>query len=220
MSTPPQIKYKIEQKTLETSAHMTLSLWGRAKRTWFRWAEMNQHSSWFPYFIAFVVGLDAMVILLPGDIIVVLAVLSNPGAWRKTMFSAGIGGALGGFLCFMLVRETGGQFLDELQSLNATLGMAGNWEHARGFFRDHGLSSLLIGSVIPGFSYPPVILAGLAKAPAFPVLGYLVAGRLLRYLILCYGVRYGWAFFQTVRNEAREERAKALLEHPKDPPAK
>jgi membrane protein YqaA with SNARE-associated domain len=205
-------KHTLEEKTLEVSAHATLSLWGRIQRVWFRWADINQHAHWFPFLIGAIVAADAIIVLLPGDVLVVLAVMSNPKAWRKTMGFAALGGALGGFILFLLVRNTGGEFLNGLQAIQSGLGATASWEHARNFFREYGVFSIAIGSVIPLFSWPPVILAGLAQSDILFVLLCLLIGRFARYLILCYGVRYGWAFFQTVKAQAREERAKALGE--------
>lgn len=213
MNPEHQTKPSIESKTLEASAHATLNAWGRIKRMWFRWADLNQHAAWFPFFIGAVVGADAIIVVLPGDVLVVLAVLSNPKAWRKTMGAAALGGAIGGFVLFMLVRETGGSFLNDLQAMNASMGVNQSWEHARNFFREYGLASIAIGSAIPLFSWPPVILAGLAQSDALLVALYLLIGRFTRYLILCYGIRYGWAFFQELKSQAREERAQALGSH-------
>jgi membrane protein YqaA with SNARE-associated domain len=214
MNTEEQPKHGLAEKSLEASAHATLSLWARVKRVWFRWADLNQHAAWFPFLVGAIVAFDAMVVVLPGDVIVVLAVLSNPKAWRKTMAFASVGGALGAFVLFLLVRDTGGVFLDKLQSFNSELGAPTHWSQARHFFRQYGVWSLAFGSVIPLLSWPPVILAGLAKSPALPVLFCLLIGRFARYLIVCYGIRYGWAFFQTVKAQAHEERAKALGDSP------
>lgn len=216
MTTPPQIHTKIEKKTLETSAHMTLGLWVRVKHAWFRWAELNQHSHWFPFFIGAIVCADAIIVVLPGDIVVALAVLSNPKAWRQTWVASSIGSALGAFILYLFVAHTGGKYLDELQAVNEAMGAAAKWENAREFVKQWGVWSLTLGSVIPFFSIPPVILAGLAKSPALAVLGCLVLGRFLRFLIITYGVLYGWAFFQTIRLQAKEEREKALG-HAHDP---
>jgi hypothetical protein len=70
-------------------------------------------------------------------------------------------------------------------------------------------------------TWPPVVLAGLAQSDPLLVLLCLLTGRFARYLVLCYGIRYGSAFFQTLRAQAREERARVLGEsldkdHPTD----
>ncbi|MES2202636.1 MAG: hypothetical protein V4498_10325, partial [candidate division FCPU426 bacterium] len=95
MATPPQVKSDIEKKALEASATVTLGFYDRVKRVWFRWAEMNKHSPWFPFILALIVGFDAIVVVLPGELIVIPSVLSNPSKWKKIAISAGIGSALG-----------------------------------------------------------------------------------------------------------------------------
>jgi membrane protein YqaA with SNARE-associated domain len=173
-----------------------LAFWGRVKKLWFSWAEVNQHAAWFPFFIAVVVGIDAIIVVLPGDVLVVLAVLSNPLAWRRTATAAGIGGAVGAFLLYALVAETGGQFLSQYHPD----------AQAIQFFRHYGVASLAIGSVIPLFSWPPVVLAGLSSSPPHQVAFFLLIGRLARYFILCAGLRYGWTLFHDLRQRAHAER--------------
>lgn len=201
---------KIEAGILDRLAALILGLWSQAKRAWFRWAELNQHSSWFPFFVGAMVALDAIIVVLPADVIVILAVLSNPKAWKRTWLASGLGSVLGAFILFLLVRQTGGSFLNDLSEMNKALGAEDGWQHARVFFKEYGLSSLAIGSVLPLFSWPPVILAGLAHSEVLPVLGYLLVGRMVRYLLICWGTREGWAVFQTVRDKAREEKAETL----------
>jgi membrane protein YqaA with SNARE-associated domain len=205
MVTPPQVKSPIEKKALEASAKVTLGFWGKLKQMWFGWAEINKHSPWFPFALAVLVGLDAIVVVLPGEIFAVSAVLSNPNAWKKIAFSAGIGSALGALALLLLVRHFGGGWVDHWTH---QLGMETTWKQAAGFFREHGLSALMIGSLLPGLTWPPVVFAGLSKGAIFPAFLYLLVGRCARYALLCFSCREGWALFHTVKNKAREERVK------------
>jgi membrane protein DedA with SNARE-associated domain len=108
-------------------------------------------------------------------------------------------------LTFLLASHFGAAWINHWTQ---QLGMENTWREASGFFRDHGLSSLMIGSLLPGLTWPPVILAGLSHGDPFKAFLYLVAGRCARYGLLCFGSREGWALFHTVKNRAREEREK------------
>lgn len=228
----------LERSIFTKLAHLILSLWAKMQRAWFRWAELNQHSAWFPVFIALIVGFDAMVVVLPGDAVVALATLSNPKGWRRLALWSGLGGALGAFALYMLLHVYGKAPLDEVNRQLVSLGAGPaiqdvaeldvpppppkkesgfrahiqklkknpRWQSARDFFDKYGLFSLALGSIVPFFSWPPVVLAGLSSDKWFQVLFFLLLGRQVRYWILCFGLREGWAMFTTLRKEAREQK--------------
>ena len=151
MVTPLQVKSPIEKKALEASAKVTLGFWDKLKHMWFTWAEINKHSPWFPFVLAFFIGLDAIIVVLPGEILSVGAVLSNPNSWKKIALYSGLGSALGSLLLLLLVRHFGSGWIDHWAQ---QIGMDATWKHATGFFKDHGLSALMIGSLLPGLAWP------------------------------------------------------------------
>jgi membrane protein DedA with SNARE-associated domain len=204
---------KAPLKPLEVSvfggiSRFILAFWDRIQRTWFRWAELNQHSAWFPFFIAGIVSVDSIIVILPGDVIMALAILSNPGKWKKLAFLTGVGSAIGAFLLYLALRTYGKVPLDHMAAAMESVGAGGppKWDMARSFFKEYGLASLAIGSLIPLFSWPPVVLAGLSSDQWFLVLVYLLVGRQVRYWLLSFGVREGWAMFTTLRQQAKEKR--------------
>jgi membrane protein YqaA with SNARE-associated domain len=189
---------------------------------------LNQHAPWFPYLVAGIVGLDAIVVILPGDVIMALATLSNPSAWRRMAILTGLASALGSFALYLFLLFYGKapiehalawvgapstvQALSESSAIQPDLegGLAAvgateppRWEKAKAFYDRFGLASLALGSLIPFFSWPPVVIAGLLSDKWVQVLLYLLVGRLLRYLLLCFGLREGWAMFTTLRQQAR-----------------
>jgi membrane protein YqaA with SNARE-associated domain len=208
---PPELSPR-EQSFFGKLAPWTVSLWNRLHKAWGRFAEINQHAAWFPFAIAAVSAFDAFVVIIPGDVVVALAALSNPQAWRRLAVFAGLGSALGAFALYLVVQYFGKGALDQMQAN----GLLGHWHAARGFFHEYGLFSLALGSVIPGFTWPPVVLAGLTSDAWAQVLGWLVLGRILRFGVLAFGVREGWAMFQAVKKEAREQREQRPPE-PKGP---
>ncbi|MES2202409.1 MAG: hypothetical protein V4498_09170, partial [candidate division FCPU426 bacterium] len=132
-----------------------------------------------------------------------------PSKWKKIAISAGIGSALGSLVMFLLVRHFGSNWVAQ------HLGMEARWNSVPHFFRTHILFSLTLGSLIPGLTWPPVILAALSKSAALPALFYLLIGRILRYGLICFGAREGWAFFETVKNKARENHARVMADDDK-----
>jgi membrane protein YqaA with SNARE-associated domain len=208
---PPELTPR-EQTIFGKLAEWLVNLWHRLHKAWARFAEINQHATWFPFAVAALSCFDAFVVVIPGDIVVVLACLSNPKSWRKLAVAAGIGSALGAFALYVVIHHYGKGALDQMQANGLEVG---HWQAARGFFHKYGLFSLALGSVIPGFTWPPVILAGLSS-DAWPlVLGWLLLGRITRFLVLAFGVREGWAMFQAVKKEAREQREQR--QEPKPP---
>jgi membrane protein YqaA with SNARE-associated domain len=235
--TPPNPK-RAELKPLERSvfshvSHWLYAGWERLRRGWFRWAHLNQERPWFLFVLATVVALDGVMVLLPGDVLVALAVLSNPSAWRRIAVYCGLGGAIGAFCLYLLLHQfgkaplrqlqdlTGGGESSSLSELNArapdldaglvavTQDHAPRWHKFKAFFARYGLFSLALGSLLPLFSWPVVILAGLTTDRWWEVLFWLVVGRQARYWLGCFGLREGWAMFQALREEAQAHKRPA-----------
>ncbi len=220
----------LERSIFGKLSHLLYAGWERLQKAWFKWAQLNQEKPWFPFFVASIVALDAIVVVLPGDVVVALAVLSNPAQWKRLAVYAGLGGALGAFILYASLAHYGKAPLDKLAQLGAPAGVEQlsdlsasqpdlegglaamtqsappKWEKARAFFDRFGLFSLALGSVIPLFSWPPVVLAGLSTDRWWEVLFWLLIGRQARYWLGCFGVREGWAMFQALREEAQSHR--------------
>ena len=148
---------------------------------------------------------DAFVVIIPGDVVVALAALSNPQAWRRLAVFAGLGSALGAFALYMVIHHFGKRALDNMAASGLDLP---SWQSARGFFKQYGLFSLALGSLLPGGTWPPVVMAGLSTDRWATVLGWLFLGRLTRFFLLSLGMREGWAMFQAVKKEARAQKEK------------
>ncbi len=170
---------------------------------WARFSESSQHAWWYPLVLATLVGFDALVVVLPGDLVVALSVLSNPSRWKRIAVVSAVGSTLGSFLLYLLVRHFGTHILEHIAHSGLDLP---RWQSARGFFKRWGLFSLALGSILPGGSWPPVVMAGLATDRWTLVLVSLFAGRLTRFLALSFGIREGWAVFQAIKQEAQEAR--------------
>jgi membrane protein YqaA with SNARE-associated domain len=198
---PPALSPR-EQSIFGKLAQWLVSLWHRLHHAWARFAEINQYAAWFPVAVAAISAFDAFVVLIPGDLVVALACLSNPRAWRKLALAAGIGSASGAFALYLFIHFLGREGLHQMQAS----GMAGHLYAASGFFHHWGLFSLALGSLIPGFTWPPVVLAALTSDDWPQVLAWLLLGRIVRFAILAFGVREGWAMFQAVKKEAEVRR--------------
>jgi len=226
----------LEHSIFVRISNVILALWEKIQNTWFRWAKLNQHAAWFPFFVGSVVAVDSMIVILPGDVVVALAVLSNPGKWKRLAVYSGLGSLLGAFCLYLVLHNFGKSPLDQLSSLGVTtsfeelnamsatspdleagLAVVGStppkWDLARAFFDKYGLYSLALGSLVPFMSWPPVVMAGLSTDNWGAVFLLLLLGRLARYFLFCFGVREGWAMFQTLREQAKEKKEAREHEH-------
>ena len=86
-------------------------------------------------------------------------------------------------------------------------------EAARGFFNHYGLASLALGSLIPGFTWPPVVMAGLSTSRWIEVLGWLLLGRTARFFFISFTARESWAMIHAVRQEAADRKDKKAGKH-------
>ncbi|HXC64967.1 MAG TPA: VTT domain-containing protein [bacterium] len=184
-------------------ARWLVLLWRRVARAWHRFAVINQRAPWFPLALGALVAFDALVVVIPGDAVVALVVLSNPQGWRKTAIISGVGSALGAFALYLLILHFGKAPLDQMTASGMDLPRL---EQARGFFNHYGLMSLAIGSVIPGFTWPPVVMAGLSTGHWPEVLGWLLLGRTVRFFVISFSARESWAMIHAVRREALERK--------------
>ncbi len=180
-----------------------MKVWKKLQDSWFKWADLNQHSRWFPVFLACLAAVDAYFMVLPGDTVLLLAVLSSPKRWKREALSFAIGSVLGAFLLFLTIRATGESWPAHWNPLVHPAAPPGA---AREFFAKHGLFSLALGSLIPGLSWPTVILAGFSNGPVLLALLYLVVGRFLRYGLLCFGVKEGWTLFRAVKTKVLDSK--------------
>ncbi|HXC64914.1 MAG TPA: VTT domain-containing protein [bacterium] len=194
-----------ESSVLGNLAHWLVLLWQRVSSAWHRFAVINQQAPWFPLALGALVAFDALVVVIPGDAVVALVVLSNPQGWRKTAAISGVGSALGAFALYLLILHFGKAPLDQMTASGIELP---HLESARGFFNHWGLASLAIGSVIPGFTWPPVVMAGLSTSRWPEVLGWLLLGRTVRFFIISFSARESWAMVHAVRLEALDRKAK------------
>jgi membrane protein YqaA with SNARE-associated domain len=192
-----------ERSFLGKIAHGLLALWNQLQNIWVRFADSSQHAWWFPFVLATLVAFDALVVVLPGDVVVSLAVLSNPRRWFRIAVVSAVGSTLGSFALYLLVHHFGREGLDHLTSSGLSFP---RWQNARGFFEHYGLFSLSLGSLLPGGTWPPVVMAGLSDDRWVLVLALLLLGRLTRFFVLSFGTREGWAIFQAVKQEASEKR--------------
>ena len=183
-----------------------MALWDQLQQAWIRFTESSQQAWWFPILLAGLIAFDGFVVVLPGDVVAALAVVSNPKAWRKTAVISAVGSALGSFALYLVIHHFGKRALDNMASTGLELP---RWQSARGMFKQYGLFSLAVGSVLPGGSWPPVVMAGLSTDRWATVLGWLFLGRLTRFFLLSLGTREGWAVFQAVKQEAKEKKEKA-----------
>jgi membrane protein YqaA with SNARE-associated domain len=201
-SPPPELSRR-ERTFLGKIAQALVSTWDQARLAWTRFADSSQNAWWFPVVLALLVAFDAFVVVLPGDVVVSLAVLSNPKGWRKIALVSALGSALGSFALYLLIHHFGKSALDHLTASGLTANV--RWGDARSFFRRYGLFSLALGSVLPGGTWPPVVMAGFSADQWGSVLGWLLLGRLTRYFVLSFGTREGWAIFQAVKQEAHSK---------------
>jgi membrane protein YqaA with SNARE-associated domain len=225
---------KAYERSLFTKlAHLVLALWNRIQTAWFRWADLNQHSAWFPFLVGALVALDSLIVILPGDLLIALSVLSNPRGWKKLALAGGIGSALGAFCLYLMIHQFGPVTLENLSNVGAPTSVEElsqpsppqsdleeslapiNVTHrtrlqvAKTFYRKYGGPwSLALGSVIPFFGWLPVVAAGLLSDAWFQILMCLLLGRIVRFWIVAFGMREGWAMFTTLRDEAKQQKLK------------
>lgn len=138
---------------------------------------------WYPQIVGILALLDAFILIIPVDGILISSVLLKPKKWIYISVCVTIGSTIGALMLFYIVEKHGLPFiLDIYPGINQ--GQIWNWSEI--FFQKYGLLLVFFIAATPLFQHPIIILASLAHAPFLHMFVAVTTGRVIKYLIMSY----------------------------------
>jgi len=142
-------------------------------------------SWWFPLVAGAGTAINMFTIIFTGATVVIFlsAVLGQPRRWVSTALSNAAGATIGTAILLKLVRERG------IEYLNATfpaLLASPAWAKATGLMTTYGVGGMLLVSSLPIILHPVIVFGILSGLSDSAILGIVMAGRTMKYLIMSY----------------------------------
>lgn len=138
---------------------------------------------WYPPLIGLLAFLDAFVIIIPTDGLLISSVLLKPKRWINLALCVSIGSTFGALILFYLVKSHG---LPVILNFFPGIDNGEMWIWTETFFQKYGLLLVFFVAATPLFQHPAIILAALAHTNFFLMLFVTLAGRILKYMIMAY----------------------------------
>lgn len=140
-------------------------------------------ATWPYYFLVLgtCAALDAFVVVIPIDGLIITAIYANPRRWILTAFSTAIGSTLGSAVLAACVHRYGMNFI---RAVIPSIEHASAWASGKDLIEDYGDWAVFLTGLLPMAQQPTAILTALAKMPLVKFSLWLFCGRLVKYLIV------------------------------------
>lgn len=150
---------------------------------WVRRLQIHIDRVWYPILVGFLAGIDALIVIIPTDGILISSALLAPRRWISLAVCVSVGSTLGGILVAYLVSVNG---LPWILTIYPGLDQTQTWLLTQGFFEQYRLVLVFIIALSPFMQQPAVILASLAKVPLVELAFAMLLGRMIKYLLVSY----------------------------------
>jgi membrane protein YqaA with SNARE-associated domain len=136
---------------------------------------------WYPLLVALLAALDAFVIFIPNDALLISAVLARPQRWVSITFWVTLGSAVGAAIFGFLASRYGTPLV---HSVFPKIMDSKTWAEAIHVIHRHGSWGLAAISFSPLPQHAAVAIAGLAHLSYRKIFLAVLLGRLIKYLII------------------------------------
>jgi membrane protein YqaA with SNARE-associated domain len=153
----------------------------RIVRSWI--SKLQKHSGrwWYAPVVAVLAGLDAFVIVIPTDGLLVGAVMLAPRRWIYTALVVTLGSTLGALTLAALLEVHGLPFLLEIKP---GIDQGSLWVWTDKMMDSYGGWALFAVALSPIMQHPAVALAALAGMPLWEIFVCVFLGRAIKYLFI------------------------------------
>jgi membrane protein YqaA with SNARE-associated domain len=145
--------------------------------------QLQVQRPYYFFLLGFVTMMDAFVLVIPTDGLLVTSVLGHPKAWFRNALATTVGSVLGSLLLASAIEFYG---IDLLVTLAPGIETSSAWARSTDLMLNYGIYAIFLVGLSPLPQQPIVVIAALAKI-SLPLLGILLmSGRLLKYLIIAF----------------------------------
>jgi len=138
---------------------------------------------WYAPLIGLLAALDAFILVIPTDGLMIGAVLLCSRRWAQTFIWVALGSTIGAVLFAAIVQREGLPYL--LQYL-PSIEQNSVWIWSEQFMQKHGLWTVFLVALSPLVQHPAVALAALAELPISNIAVAVFLGRVLKYCLLAW----------------------------------
>ncbi len=146
-----------------------------------KWVQHYSDRPWYPAFVGFLSAIDNWILIVPTDGLVISGVMLAPKRWKQFAWQVPLLSTIGGIAFAAFVGEQG---LPYLQSHWPELTTTVYWTWTEDFFAKHGLVVVFLVATTPLAQQPALILAALAQTPYWYLFLVVLAGRMIKYILL------------------------------------
>lgn len=152
----------------------------RIKR-WIKFLQAHANAWWYAPAIALLAALDAFVVVIPTDGLLVAASMLAPRRWIYTTLIVTLGSSLGALALAAVLEKHGLPFL---LHLSPGLEQTSAWVWSDQIMDRWGNVTLFLIALSPIMQQPAVALAALAGMPLWDIFLLVFAGRLIKYAFI------------------------------------
>lgn len=167
----------------------------------FRRLQAYVERPWYEPVLSLLALIDTFVVVIPTDGILVSSTLLCGQKWWRLALWTTVGSSLGGLALAFVVQDFG---LPILNQFFGDLTHSAGWIWTEKLFEAHGLWVLFLVAATPVMQQPALILAVMAHHSLSQIFVIMIAGRLIKYLLIAYIARYTPALLERIWGFRRE----------------
>lgn len=138
---------------------------------------------WFPPLLILLALLDALIVIIPTDGILISSSMLIKKRWMTFAFCVALGSAIGALILIYLVNHFGLQgILNHYPEVN----QSETWKWTQHFFNQYGLIVLFVVGLTPFSQQPALIIAALSSVPIFPLAVVILVSRIIKFCVMAY----------------------------------
>jgi membrane protein YqaA with SNARE-associated domain len=138
---------------------------------------------WFPPLLLTLALLDALVIIIPTDGILISSSMLIKKRWGPFALSVAIGSTIGALILVYFVHHHG---LQKILEFYPTIDQSQAWKWTLNFFNQYGLLVVFLIGVTPLTQQPILIMAALSNISFFPLALIILISRLIKFSVMAY----------------------------------
>lgn len=138
---------------------------------------------WYAPLVSLLAAADNFILIIPTDGILISSSMFNPKKWFYFAVIVAIGSTIGAMALSYIIGSHG---LPWILETYPNIDQTRTWELTNEFFEKYGLFVVFAVAATPIIQQPAVILASLAHTPYAKLMVVILAGRLLKYMIMGY----------------------------------
>lgn len=138
---------------------------------------------WFPPLLVLLAILDALIIIIPTDGILISSSMLMKRRWIPFALSVAIGSTIGALILIYFVDAYG---MEQILSFYPGVNQTDFWKLTLNFFNEYGLLLVFLVGVTPLSQQPALIIAALSSITILPLAMAILISRLIKFSIMAY----------------------------------